>query len=155
MDRLCDGFSLPWRTVQVTARRTKLNFVAVLVCDNLNTHHPSVLYEAFPPAEAWRIAARLEWHYTPKHSSWLNIAEIEFAALAAQCLDRCIASEAVLRAEIEAWVRARNALGRPVHWQFTTEDARIRLLHLYPTIEAWTALGTDRLSSVRFVGLKP
>ena len=78
----------------------------VLVCDNLNTHHPSVLYEAFPPAEA-RIAARLEWHYTPKHGSWLNIAEIEFAALAAQCLDRCIASEVELRTEIEAWVRAQ------------------------------------------------
>ena len=88
---------LGWRTVQVTARRTKLDFAAVLrdlvdvhfpqaetvvlVCDNLNTHHPSVLYEAFPPAEARRIAARLEWHYTPKHGSWLNIAEIEFAAL--------------------------------------------------------------------------
>ncbi|MCY4519868.1 MAG: IS630 family transposase [Caldilineaceae bacterium] len=140
-----------WRTVQVTARRTKLDFAAVLrdlvdvhfpqatkvvlVCDNLNTHHPRVLYEAFPPAEARRIAARLEWHYTPKHGSWLNIAEIEFAALAAQCLDRRIASEAVLQAEIEAWVQARNALGTPVNWHFTTEDARIKLLHLYPTFE--------------------
>ena len=140
-----------WRTVQVTARRTKLDFAAVLrdlvdihfpqaekvvlVCDNLNTHHPRVLYEAFPPAEARRIASRLEWHYTPKHGSWLNIAEIEFAALAAQCLDRRIESEAVLRAEIEAWVQDRNALGKPVHWQLTTEDARIKLLHLYPTFE--------------------
>ena len=140
-----------WRTVKVTARRTKLDFAAVLrdltdvhfpqaetvvlVCDNLNTHHPSVLYEAFPPAEARRIAARLEWHYTPKHGSWLNIAELEFAALAAQCLDRRIASEAELRAEIEAWVRDRNALGTPVRWLFTTEDARTKLLHLYPTFE--------------------
>jgi hypothetical protein len=140
-----------WRTVKVTARRTKLDFAAVLrdlvdvhfpqaekvvlVCDNLNTHHPSVLYEAFAPAEARRIAARLEWHYTPKHGSWLNIAEIEFAALAAQCLDRRIESEAVLQAEIEAWVQDRNALGEPVNWQFTTADARIKLLHLYPTFE--------------------
>ena len=140
-----------WRTVPVTARRTKLDCAAVLrdrtdvhfpqaekvvlVCDNLNTHHPSVLYEAFPPAEARRIAARLEWHYTPKHGSWLNIAASEFAALAAQCLDWRIAGEAELRAEIEAWVRARNAWGTPVHWQFTTEDARIKLLHLYPTFE--------------------
>ena len=140
-----------WRTVKVTARRTKRDFAAVLrdltdvhfpqaekvilVCDNLNTHHPSVLYEAFPPTEARRIAARLEWHYTPKHGSWLNIAELEFAALAAQCLARRIASEAELRAEIEAWVRDRNALGRPVRWLFTTEDARIKLLHLYPTFE--------------------
>ena len=118
---------LGWRTVQVTARRTKLACAAVLrdlvdvhfpqaekvvlVCDNLNTHHPSVLYEAFPPAKARRIAARLEWHYTPKHGSWLNIAEIEFAALAAQCLDRRIESEAELRAAIAAWVRAQ----RPGH----------------------------------------
>ena len=140
-----------WRTVQVTARRTKLDFAAVLrdlvdvhfslaekvvlVCDNLNTHHPSVLYKAFAPAEARRIATRLEWHYTPKHGSWLNIAEIEFAALAAQCLDRRIESEAMLRAEIAAWIHDRNALGEPVNWQFTTEDARIKLLHLYHTFE--------------------
>ncbi|MCY4519919.1 MAG: transposase, partial [Caldilineaceae bacterium] len=94
---------------------------------------PSVPCETFPRPR--RGASRLEWHYTPKHGSWLNIAEIEFAALAAQCLDRRIASEAVLRAEIAAWVQARNALGTPVHWQFTTEDARIKLLHLYPTFE--------------------
>ena len=140
-----------WRTVQVTARRTKRDFAAllrdlaevhfpeadkmVLVCDNLNTHHPRVLHEAFPPTEARRIAARLEWHYTPKHGRWLNIAEIEFAALAAQCLDWRIASEAVLRTEIEAWVHDRNALGTPVNWHFTTEDARTKLLHLYPTFE--------------------
>jgi len=78
----------------------------VLICDNLNTHHPHMLYETFPPAEARRIAARLECHYTPKHGRWLNMTEIEFAALATQCLVRRIASEAVLRAEIEAWVRA-------------------------------------------------
>ncbi|MCE2467263.1 MAG: transposase [Caldilineaceae bacterium] len=106
-----------WRTVQVTARRTKRDFAAVLrdlvdvhfpqakkvvlVCDNLNTHHPSVLYETFSPAEARRLAARLEWHYTPKHGSWLNIAASEFAALAAQCLDRRIASEAVLEAHFD------------------------------------------------------
>ena len=135
----------------MTARRTKLDLAAVLrdlvdvhfpqaekvvlVCDNLNTHHPSVLYEALAPAEARRIATRLEWHYTPKHGSWLNMAASEFAALAAQCLDRRIESEAVLRAEIAAWVQDRNALGEPVNWQLTTEDARIKLLHLYPTFE--------------------
>ena len=113
MDRLCDWFSLPWHLV---------------------SHH-SVLYEAFPPAETRCITARLEWHYTPKHGSCLNIAEIEFAARAAQCLARRIASEAEFRAEIEAWVRERNALGRPVPWQFTTEDARIKHLYLHPTFE--------------------
>lgn len=81
------------------------------------------------------MAARLEWHYTPKHGSWLNIAASEFATLAAQCLDRRIASEAVLGAEITAWVQDRNALGMPVNWQLTTEDARIKLLHLHPTFK--------------------
>lgn len=138
-----------WRTVKVTTRRTKRDFATilrdlvnvycpqadkvVLVCDNLNTYHPSVLYEAFAPAEARCMAARLEWHYTPKHGSWLNIAASEFAALAAQCLDRRIASEAVRGAEITAWVQERNALSMPVNWQLTIEDARIKLLHLHPT----------------------
>ena len=86
-----------------------------------------MLYEAFPPAEARCLAARLGWHYTPKYGSWLNIAEIEFAALAAQCLDPCSTSE--------AWVRDRNVLGTPVNWQFTTEDARTKLLHLSRAFE--------------------
>ena len=107
----------------------------VLVCDNLNTHHSSVPCEALAPAEARRHATRLAWHYTPKHGSWLNIAEIEFVVLAAQCLDRRIESETVLRTKSAAWVQDRNALGKPVNWQFTTEDARIKLLHLYPAFE--------------------
>ena len=89
-----------------------------------------MLYEAFPPTEAQRIAARLEWHYTPKHGSWLNIAEIEFSVL-----DRRIASAEELRVAVAAWVRERNALGAPMHWHFTAADTRIKLRHLYPTFE--------------------
>src|SRR5215475_3663533 len=99
----------------------------VLVCDNLNTHTPAALYEAFEPAEARRLAERFEWHYTPKHGSWLNVAEMELSVLARQCLDRRIPDLAALRREVAAWERARNAAVVKVHWQFTTADARVKL----------------------------
>jgi DDE superfamily endonuclease len=107
----------------------------VLVQDNLNTHTPASLYEAFAPAEAKRLADRLELHYTPKHGSWLNMAEIELAMLAGQCLDRRLADRATLEREVAAWQAARNRAGRGVNWRFTTEDARIKLKHLYPTTQ--------------------
>jgi transposase len=105
----------------------------VLVADNLNTHTPAALYEAFPPAEAKRLADKLELHYTPKHGSWLNIAEIELSILSRQCLDRRIADRATLAAEVAAWQDRRNAAGGTVDWRFTTEDARIKLKRLYPS----------------------
>jgi hypothetical protein len=107
----------------------------VLVQDNLNTHTPASLYEAFEPAEAKRLADRLELHYTPKHGSWLNMAEIELAVLSEQCLDRRLADRATLAREVAAWQAARNADGRGVDWRFTTADARIKLKHLYPAIQ--------------------
>jgi hypothetical protein len=107
----------------------------VLVQDNLNTHTPASLYEAFEPAEAKRLADKLELHYTPKHGSWLNMAEIELAMLAQQCLDRRLADRATLEREVAAWQAARNRAGRGVNWRFTTEDARIKLKHLYPTTQ--------------------
>jgi len=107
----------------------------VLVQDNLNTHTPASLYAAFAPAEAKRLADRLESHYTPKHGSWLNMAEIELAMLAGQCLDRRLADQAILEREVAAWQAARNRAGRGVNWRFTTEDARIQLKHLYPTTQ--------------------
>ena len=138
-----------WRRVQVTARRTRVDWAwairqlvdleypdaerIVLVMDNLNTHGPASLYQAFPPAEARRLAERLELHYTPKHGSWLNIAEIELSVLARQCLDRRIADVATLTAEVAAWEQARNATSNGVDWRFTAENARIRLKHLYPS----------------------
>jgi hypothetical protein len=103
--------------------------------DNLNTHTPGCLYEAFEPARAWAIAARLEWHYTPKHGSWLNMAEIELAALSKQCLDRRIGSLARLRREVAAWEAERNEREVGVNWRFTTTDARIKLRSLYPPIQ--------------------
>lgn len=135
----------------VSARRTRIDWAhcikdlidvhypgagqIVLVQDNLNTHTPAPLYEAFDPAEARRLAGRLELHYTPKHGSWLNMAEIELAVLAGQCLDRRLAGQATLEREVTAWQSARNASGRGVDWRFTTEDARIKLKHLYPAIQ--------------------
>ena len=107
----------------------------VLVMDNLNTHHPASLYEAFEPAEARRIAQRLEIHYTPKHGSWLNMAEIEIGVMARQCLDRRIPEQNVLRGEVAAWERERNRDGIRVDWRFTTADARIKLKSLYPSIQ--------------------
>ncbi len=140
-----------WRDVMVSDRRTRIDWAhcikdlvdvhypdaeqIVLVQDNLNTHTPASLYEAFPPAEAKRLADKLELHYTPKHGSWLNMAEIELAVLAEQCLDRRLADRATLEREVEAWQAARNADGRGVNWRFTTEDARIKLKHLYPAIQ--------------------
>ena len=104
----------------------------VLVMDNLNTHGIASLYEAFPPEEAHTLAQRLEIHHTPKHGSWLNIAEIELSALTRQCLDRRIGDLDVLNTELAAWQAATNADQRQVDWQFTTADARIKLRHLYP-----------------------
>jgi hypothetical protein len=140
-----------WRHVKVTERRTKVDWAACvrelvdvhfpaaerirLVEDNLNTHTPAALYEAFPPAEARRILDRLEFHYTPKHGSWLNMAEIELSVLGRQCLDRRIADKAILEQEVAAWEQTRNARKATVNWRFTTADARIKLKRLYPSIE--------------------
>ena len=106
-----------------------------LVQDNLNTHIPAALYEVFAPAEAKRILDRLEFHYTPKHGSWLNMAEIELSVLSRQCLDRRIPDKETLEHETAAWEQARNAKGATVNWRFTTTDARIKLRRLYPSIE--------------------
>ena len=100
-----------------------------------STHTPASLYEAFAPAEARRLADRLELHYTPRHGSWLNMAEIELAVLAGQCLDLRLADQATLEREVLAWQAARKRAGRGVNWRFTTEDARIKLKHLYPTTQ--------------------
>ena len=138
-----------WRHVRVTDRRTARDFGellgwlaeelfpeatrVVLVVDNLNTHGPGSLYEAFVPARARRIARRLEWHYTPKHGSWLNVAECELAALSRQCLDRRIGSVGHLRRAVSAWEEERNERGVGVNWRFATADARIKLRRLYPS----------------------
>jgi hypothetical protein len=139
-----------WRHLTVSARRTREDFAhviqalvdqhypaaerIVLVLDNLNTHTPAALYETFPPAEAKRLADRLEIHYTPKHGSWLNIAEIELSVLARQCLNRRLPDQATLEREAAAWTAQRNAAQRTVDWRFTTADARIRLKRLYPIL---------------------
>ena len=139
-----------WRRVEVTERRTRTDWAEVvrklvdedyadkerivLVMDNLNTHHPSSLYEAFEPAEARRIAERLEMHYTPKHGSWLNMAEIEIGVMTRQCLDRRIPNRSVLRREAAAWQAQGNRDGIRVDWRFTTADARTKLKSLYPSI---------------------
>ncbi|MBX3001399.1 MAG: transposase [Caldilineaceae bacterium] len=104
-----------------------------VVQDNLSTHKPAALYEAFPPAEARRILERSEFHYTPKHGSWLNMAEIELNVLNTQCLDRRIADKAFLVSEVAAWQQDRNQNASTVNWQFTTQDARIKLRKLYPS----------------------
>jgi len=140
-----------WREVVVTDRRTAVDFAGflrhladdiyaeaeriTLVLDNLNTHSPAALYQAFDPAEAHRLAARFEWVYTPKHGSWLNVAELEFAALRRQCLGRRIGTMGELRAEVEAWQDERNERAVEIDWQFTAENARIKLRHLYPQIQ--------------------
>jgi hypothetical protein len=137
-----------WRHVDAQPHRTKLDWArqvdrllthdypdaetVVLVMDNLNTHGIGSLYEAFEPTKAFALAQRLEIHHTPKHGSWLNIAEIELSALTCQCLDRRIADIDTLNAELAAWQRQTNADQRQVNWQFTTADARIKLRHLYP-----------------------
>jgi hypothetical protein len=106
----------------------------VLVMDQLNTHTPGSLYEAFPADEARRLAARLEIHYTPKHGSWLNMAEVELSVLSRQCLDRRIADAAELRAAVETWQGTRNRRHARTDWQFTAADARVRLRRLYPSV---------------------
>jgi len=139
------------RYVTVTERRTAVDFAGVirdlvdrhypdaekivLVMDNLNTHKPASLYEAFEPAEARRLAERLEIHYTPKHGSWLNIAEIELGILNRQCMDKRIGSVDELKKEVRAWQRSRNNACGTVDWQFTTADARIKLKRLYPSFK--------------------
>ena len=140
-----------WRRVEVTERRTRTDWARVvrklvdedypdkerivLVMDNLNTHHPASLYQAFEPAEARRIAERLEIHYTPKHGSWLNMAEIELGVLARQCLDRRIPGQVVLEQETKAWQNQRNRDSIRMDWRFTTKDARIKLKSLYPSLQ--------------------
>lgn len=106
----------------------------ILILDNLNIHHKSSLYETFDPKEAKRIADRLEIHYTPKHGSWLNMAEIELSHLSRQCLDRRIGEKSILATETQAWAQDRNSKKLIANWQFTTADARIKLKRLYPSI---------------------
>ena len=107
----------------------------ILVCDNLNTHNISSLYQAFPPSEARRIWERIELHHTPKHGSWLDMAEVELSVFTSQCLNRNIGSIEKLRAEATAWYTDRNVRQKGIDWQFTVGDARIKLKHLYPVIE--------------------
>ena len=136
-----------WRHVKITDRHTALDYAQVLkelsdthfpgsakivlVQDNLNTHKPASLYEAFPPAEARRLVERFEWHYTPKHGSWLDMAESELGVLSSQCLDRRIPDQQVLKEEVEAWEADRNRKHAKADWQFTTADARVKLKRLY------------------------
>jgi len=138
------------RYTKITERRTRMDWAVyikelvdnrykraekiIFVMDNLNTHHKSSLYEAFDPTEAKRIADRFEIHYTPKHGSWLNMAEIELSHLNRQCLDRRIGERSKIIAEVEAWTEARNNKKTIANWQFTTSDARIKLHRLYPKI---------------------
>jgi hypothetical protein len=139
-----------WRHIVVSERRTKLDFahqmkwlvdeqypdadVIRVTMDQLNTHKPASLYEAFEPAEARRLLKRLEFHYTPKHGSWLNMAEIEFSILSRQCLDRRIPDEETLKHEIAAYEARRNAAKATIEWRFTASDARVKLHRLYPSI---------------------
>jgi len=140
-----------WRQVRVSDQRTRLDWAAcvkelvdvhypavervVLVMDQLNTHSPASLDEAFPPVEAKRIADKLEIHHTPKHGSWLNMAEIELSALQGQCLNRRLCDRPTMEHEVAAWVTARNAARATVDWRFTTADARIKLKRLYPAYQ--------------------
>jgi len=141
-----------WRQVCLSERRTRIDWAhcvqdlvdvhypdakrIVLVMDQLNTHSPASLYEAFPPAEAKRLADKLEIHHTPKHGSWLNMAEIELSVLARQCLNRRLGDRVTMEREVAAWVTARNAAATTIDWQFTTVDARIKLKRLYLAIDA-------------------
>jgi transposase len=142
---------LGFRQVDVTDRRTKIDFahrmkhvaelypeasVIRVVLDNLNTHKMASLYEAFPAEQARTLARKLEFHYTPKHGSWLNIAEIELAVLSNMCLSQRIPDQETLRREVEANVQARNSKAAPVNWRFNTQDARRKLARLYPCISA-------------------
>jgi DDE superfamily endonuclease len=139
-----------WRHAEVTERRTAIDYAKilrdlsdihfpgaskiVLVQDNLNTHTPASLYEAFEPAEARRIIERFEWHFTPKHGSWLNLAESELAVLSSQCLARRIADATALTTEVAAWRTRRNTHNAKANWHFTTADARVKLKSLYPAL---------------------
>jgi hypothetical protein len=139
-----------WRHVKVTDHRTAVDYAhvlkelsdthfpaadkIVLVQDNLNIHKPASLYEAFPAAEARRLVERFEWHYTPKHGSWLNMAEAELGILSAQCLDRRIPDQPLLTDEVDAWQHARNKRHAKADWHFTTADARVKLKRLYPAL---------------------
>jgi transposase len=140
-----------WRRVEVTEQRTAVDFAEqlrrlveedfaeaetiVLVTDNLNTHTLACLYQRFEPAHARRIAAKLEWHYTPEHGSWLNMAECELAVLSRQCLARRIPDKATLITEVAAWEATRNARHVTIDWHFTAPDARIKLKRLYPVLK--------------------
>lgn len=141
-----------WRQVKVTARRTKVDWAHCMqqladefypdaICvrvvqDQLNTHDPAALYEVFEPEEAKRLLDRLEFHHTPKHGSWLNMAEIEFSVLSRQCLDQRIPDQETLVRQIAAWVENRNVTETKVNWRFTTQDARVKLKKLYPSYHA-------------------
>jgi hypothetical protein len=142
---------LGWRRVTVTERRTTSDFAhamrtlvdedfpgaerIIVVLDNLNTHHLGALYGTFPPAEAHRLARKLEFRYTPLHGSWLNLAEIELSALSRQCLDRRIPDRPTLQQQIDTWVTERNAAVVRLNWHFTCAQARTKLVHLYPQTE--------------------
>jgi len=139
-----------WREVKVTDRHAAVDYAQVLkdlsdthfpearkialVQDNLSTHKPASLYEAFPAAEARRLVERFEWHYTPKHGSWLNMAESELSVVSSQCLDPRIPDRPTLTEQIAAWQRSRNNTHAKVDWQFTTTDARVKLKRLYPAV---------------------
>lgn len=139
-----------WRHVKVTDRHTAVDYAhvlkdladlhfpdaetIVLVQDNLNIHAKASLYDAFPAAEARRLVERFEWHYTPKHGSWLNLAESELGVLTSQCLDRRIPDKQTLAEEVAAWASHRNAKNATADWRFTTADARVKLKHLYPSL---------------------
>ena len=140
-----------WRHVKVTDRHTAIDYAytlrdvsdvhfpdavkIVLVQDNLNTHKPASLYEAFPAPEARRLVERFEWHYTPKHGSWLDMAESELGVFSSQCLDRRIADKKILASEVKAWQDHRNKHHAKANWQFKTADARVKLKRLYPQFE--------------------
>jgi hypothetical protein len=140
------------RWVTVTEHRTKRDWAhliktlvdewypdaerIVLVQDNLNTHTPAALYDTFAPAEAKRLIDKIDWHYTPKHGSWLNMAEIELSVLGRQCLDQRIPDVSALEREVAAWVVRRDAASHSIDWRFTTEDARIKLKRLYPSFQS-------------------
>ena len=142
---------LGWRQICVTEHRTAVDFASalrevvdqafptaariVLVLDNLNTHRPASLYQAFPPTEARRILERLEWHFTPVHGSWLNIAELEWSVLSRPCLARRLPTQERLAAEVAAWVAVRHQAHIRVAWRFTVDDARTTLAHVYPIPE--------------------
>jgi len=155
---VCNAFMMfqplaGWRTVKVTERRTKRDFAQVMrelvdihfpqaetirvVLDNLNTHNPAALYEEFSPQEARRLLKKLEFHYTPKHASWLNMAEIEFSVMVGQCLKRRIPDMATLVRELAAWERQRNDRQATVRWQFDVQQARSKLGRLYPQPIQW------------------